>query len=370
MSSSTPVSGSATTSASTSVSLLRAVDLVLNPAVRVLWRGAGCIQLELGSRSVVVDGVDATTVAALLRRPDRPGAAVHAGQGLDLGAFAPGALDALLQGGYLWPAARDAAPLPPPPSARLAADQTALASRHGRVAAALVVARMHRLVAITGRSRVATLVASLLAASGVGHLYFADSGEVSLPQSMPGGLTPDTEGHRFAAAASDAVRNCAPEVETTPPPLGTVPDLTVLAVDEPVDSDLRDALHARGCAHLAVRLDAAGGRVGPLVIPGRTSCLRCADLHRLDRDPAWDALAVQLAVPPRHGAASDVAVAAVIGGVAAVHALAFLDGQPTATAGGTLEMHLPDWRLRRRTWRPHPGCRCGALSGGVGKMVG
>jgi bacteriocin biosynthesis cyclodehydratase domain-containing protein len=119
-----------------------------------------------------------------------------------------------------------------------------------------------------------------------------------------------------------------------------------------------------------VHLDAGGGAVGPLVVPGRTSCLRCADLHRRDRDPAWDALAVQLAVPPRHGAASDVAVAALVGAVAAVHALAFLDGQPTATAGGTLEMHLPDWRLRRRSWPPHPDCRCGALSGGLGKIVG
>jgi nicotinamidase-related amidase len=36
------------------------------------------------------------------------------------------------------------------------------------------------------------------------------------------------------------------------------------------------------------------GLVGPLVIPGVTSCLRCADLHRSDRDAAWPALAAQL----------------------------------------------------------------------------
>ncbi len=27
--------------------------------------------------------------------------------------------------------------------------------------------------------------------------------------------------------------------------------------------------------------------VGPLVVPGVTSCLGCADLHRSDRDAAW-----------------------------------------------------------------------------------
>lgn len=37
--------------------------------------------------------------------------------------------------------------------------------------------------------------------------------------------------------------------------------------------------------------------VGPLVIPGRTSCLQCADLHRTDRDAAWPAVATQLRVP-------------------------------------------------------------------------
>src|SRR5207302_826727 len=131
----------------------------------------------------------------------------------------------------------------------------------------------------------------LLAASGIGQLYFADSGDVSLRQSMPGGLPPAAEGQRFAAAAADAIRAAAPEADTTPPPMGTVADLTVLAVDEPVDTDQRDALHARGGAHLAVRLGAVGGVVGPLVVPGHTSCLRCADLHRRDRDPAWHALA-------------------------------------------------------------------------------
>ena len=116
---------------------------------------------------------------------------------------------------------------------------------------------------------------------------------------------------------------------------------------------------------------------GPLVIPGRTSCLRCADLHRTDRDPAWPALAVQLATPPRHRLGSDVATVSLIAGVTAVQALSYLDsdlvglrteGRPSApqeqlmpaVANGTLEVQLPDWRVRRRSWLPHPHCDCGA----------
>jgi hypothetical protein len=43
-----------------------------------------------------------------------------------------------------------------------------------------------------------------------------------------------------------------------------------------------------------------------------------------------------------------------------LQALAFLDGGALpATAGGTLELVLPDWRWRRRSWQLHPDCECG-----------
>ena len=99
--------------------------------------------------------------------------------------------------------------------------------------------------------------------------------------------------------------------------------------------------------------------VGPLVVPGLTSCLRCADLHRRDRDPQWSVLATQLALPRRHGPSTDVVVATITAGVAALQALAFLDGADPAAVDGTLEVRLPDWRVRRRSWSPHPSCDCG-----------
>ena len=37
--------------------------------------------------------------------------------------------------------------------------------------------------------------------------------------------------------------------------------------------------------------------VGPLVVPGRSACLRCLELHRTDRDPGWPGVAAQLAAP-------------------------------------------------------------------------
>jgi len=41
--------------------------------------------------------------------------------------------------------------------------------------------------------------------------------------------------------------------------------------------------------HLVVRAEEAIGVVGPLVLPGRWTCLRCVDLSKAARDPAWQA---------------------------------------------------------------------------------
>ena len=54
----------------------------------------------------------------------------------------------------------------------------------------------------------------------------------------------------------------------------------------------------RDVPHLAVVFDDDGARVGPLVEPGAGPCLRCLDLGRRDADPAWPAIAAQLAGRP------------------------------------------------------------------------
>ncbi|HEV7194248.1 MAG TPA: hypothetical protein VGN35_13695 [Jatrophihabitantaceae bacterium] len=334
-------------------------DFVLNPAARVLWRSHDVVQIELGSNAVLVEGVDADAIRGML--PARTAGEPPPG-GTPVGGAA---LEALTESGYLWPA-QPAEQLDDrrmrPPAPRLAAELTAMASRYGHGAADLLQARRRTAVALHGNGRTAAHLAALLAAAGVGRIHVVEDGPARLHHAVPGGICPNDEGHHFADAVAAAVHRAAPDADTTPLPMGERPDLVVLAVDEPIDSERRAALHARGCAHLVVRLSADHGVVGPLVIPGRSSCIRCADLHRRDRDPAWTALAVQLAAPRRHGPVSDVALATVIAGVAAAHALTYLDGADPPTVNGTVEMHLPDWRLRRRSWPYHGDCDCGAAS--------
>ncbi len=328
-------------------------DLGLGPATRMLWRSPESVHLELGSHAVVVEGLP----MPLIRRVASPVAPTAPPPQVD--EAARHALTTLTEAGYLWPrpSGRDDARLAPP-EPRLAGELAALAVQHGERAAEVLNARRQATVEVHGRSRVTAHLASVLAAAGVGRVHWAGDGVAKLAHVVPGGISVSDEGDVLSAAAEKALRRVAPEVDTTPLPIGDRAHLTVLAVDGPVPDERLTALHATDAPYLAVLLGIDHGVVGPLVLPGLTSCLRCADLHRRDRDPAWSALAVQLTVGRRHGPASAVSVATVVAGVAAQQALAFLDGDEPDCIDGTIELHLPDWRLRRRSWPPHPECGC------------
>ncbi|MDT4892941.1 MAG: hypothetical protein QOE97_1976 [Pseudonocardiales bacterium] len=332
---------------------------VVSPAVRVLWRAPDAVQLELGRRAVIVDGVDPESVLALTA-PHRAAGSSGAPP-LAADAFEPDSLSTLADGGWLWPSAGDAEDeRTAPPVPRMAPDLLGLTAWAGADASRVLAARRRRCVAVEGLGRGAVQLAALLAAAGVGRVYMPASADVRLHQVQPGGLLPGDEGRRFAAAASEAVHRAAPDVDTTPLPIGEWPDLVALAVDGPVDQERIAALHAAGCPHLAVQVGPGSGIVGPLVIPGLTSCLGCADLHRRDRDAAWHAIAVQLTVPPPRGQGADVVTTALVVAVAAGQVLALLDGARAASVDGTLEVEPPDWRVRRRSWITHPDCACGA----------
>jgi bacteriocin biosynthesis cyclodehydratase domain-containing protein len=147
-----------------------------------------------------------------------------------------------------------------------------------------------------------------------------------------------------------------------------VPDLVILT--ELTLPDLIEELMRDRVPHLALRAAEAIGVVGPLVQPGRSACLRCVDLRKADRDPQWPKVLAQATFTRTQPQACDTVLAAMTAAVAAAQALAFIDrpGVRPATANGTLEVVLPDWRWRRRTWAPHPACRCGAVPAADGTI--
>ena len=141
-------------------------------------------------------------------------------------------------------------------------------------------------------------------------------------------------------------------------------DLTVLVGRRsPVETA---ELLRRRQRYLSVYADEAIGVVGPLVQPGVTACLRCIDLARAQRDPAWPLILAQLTERTANPPGCDAVLATTVAGQAAAQAVAFADRSPLAqaTASATLELVLPSWQWRRRSWPPHPACTCGSYVAG------
>jgi hypothetical protein len=153
-------------------------------------------------------------------------------------------------------------------------------------------------------------------------------------------------------------------VTHTAPPDTT--DLVVLADFLVADPWVVRELHSGGVAHLPVRLRDGVGLVGPLVVPGVTSCLECADLHRSDRDAAWPAVASQLR--DTVGSADRATVLAT-----AALALNQVDrviravrrgddvgtaAEPPPTLDTTLEFDIDAGAIVARRWSRHPRCWC------------
>jgi bacteriocin biosynthesis cyclodehydratase domain-containing protein len=143
-------------------------------------------------------------------------------------------------------------------------------------------------------------------------------------------------------------------------------DLVVLSDYLVADPRVIRDLHDAGVPHLPVRVRDGTGLIGPLVIPGMTSCLRCADLHRSDRDAAWPAVAAQLrdAVGSADRATMLATAALALSQVDRV-IKAIRDsgdprraGEPPPTLDTTLEFDVSTGSTISRRWSRHPRCQC------------
>ena len=237
----------------------------------------------------------------------------------------------------------------------------ALAYGHGDGGAAVLARRRAAFARVYGAGRVGACVATFLAASGVAWVSCLDTGTAEPADVTPAGVGAADIGTSRAAAVARAVRRVAPEVRTADEH-GRLPDLAVICgLPDPV---LLDALMRDRVPHLVVRAEEAIGVVGPLVLPGRWTCLRCVDLSKAARDPAWPRILAQASgagALPAGIVACDTVLAAATAALAAAQALTFVDRAcRPAAANGTLEVVPPEWQWQRRDWPSHPACGCGA----------
>jgi bacteriocin biosynthesis cyclodehydratase domain-containing protein len=347
---------------------------VLKPGLLPVWRDRDTLQIGIDSRrAVALTGMAGVAWVISLLDGSRDRAQVieaAADQGIPAETMervlallaTAGALDDFPAGTLRL--------LPPPLRARLAAELAAasLANRDGDGGARTLARRLTAQVRIHGAGRVGTGIASLLTTSGVGRVTHADPpGDAAVPP--PGPPRPAMQQPKPSQPATTQRRTPRPGAPAPRPgsarpgkaPAGTaLPDLAILVGRQTME--LRAGLMRDQIPHLAVAADEAIGVVGPLVIPGRTACLRCLDLTRAGRDPAWPLILAQLEGREPDPLACDAPLAAAVAAQAAAQVLAFIDRGVAvdAVANGTLELVLPGWQWRRRTWPRHPGCSCGS----------
>jgi hypothetical protein len=161
-----------------------------------------------------------------------------------------------------------------------------------------------------------------------------------------------------AGQLADTVRSllALAGIRENSPARGAAPSPTAVILADAHHPDVPRLFDGRTLDVPHVHAGARGRRavVGPIVIPGRTSCLRCAHLHACDRDPAWPMLSIQWAQTPLplldpvlvHLAASHV-----------VHLTRqCIDGNVTSDVA--VEIDLNGGGIRYVLRPPHPLCGC------------
>lgn len=226
-----------------------------------------------------------------------------------------------------------------------------------RIPSQLVSARAaHSTVVVQGEGRLMVALATLLATSGIGHVVIQSKGVVT-PHDVGTGYALTDVGLRRQNVAIDAVRRANPATSTSVLPDNRTPDLVVLTDSVVPSPETVRTLMCERIPHLPVRMRDGIGVVGPLVLPNRSGCLHCADLHRSARDRCWPRVANQLAdtVQPADPASTHATAAFAAGQI--LH-IACRPEARSPLIDTTIELDVYAGTARRRTWPPHPRCEC------------
>lgn len=213
-------------------------------------------------------------------------------------------------------------------------------------------------VRLDGIDTVTLAAAQLLAQVGVRRFDLVDHRHVDL--ALADVLPAGSLGAPRTSAAAEALSGV--HLGTTTGRLAA-PDLVIVSRTRRVDPSTTGMLMAEDQPHLLVVQRERSLVVGPLVLPGQTSCSHCVDLHLTDRDHRWpflieEALGCPLAAPDP--------AAAHVAGLEVARAALGATGHPLLGGGDPHDStpHLVHvdrgGNLRREPSPGHPRCGCGA----------
>ncbi|MGF0115986.1 ThiF family adenylyltransferase [Promicromonospora sp. Marseille-Q5078] len=337
--------------------------LTLRPATPVLDHGDGEVQLGTDPRwSMVLSGL-AEHEAGWLRDA---GARRH--RSLERGARHWGVsparrsqiLRALADGGFL---VRPAPPAGDADAADWSPDVAVLgALRPDGAGEATISRRAACTVGLHGLGRLGVALAEHLATAGVGALVLDDRDPVQVGDLGLGGFEPADLGRPRERAAAELLGARHPRLRVSTELRGPrLPDAVVVVESHAARPERYERLLGADVPHLPVVVREADVVLGPLVLPGRSACVGCADRHADDADRRWPHVVADLARLPAADVAHETTLAATAAALGAGQVLALIDGAVPAAVGRLLEVALPEAVPRVRELAPHPRCGCTGL---------
>ena len=155
------------------------------------------------------------------------------------------------------------------------------------------------------------------------------------------------------------VRSLLTNLGIEEPPPGQDPELAVLIGQYVFSPERHGHWLRRDIPHLPVVFSDSAARVGPLVEPGLGPCLTCLELAHVDEDPAWPAMACQLAPrqAPSETARLSFEVAARVAGLVQDR----LETGRSTVFARSLRLNAATARVTWSAHRFHERCGCRAL---------
>ncbi|SEN13716.1 hypothetical protein SAMN05216281_104116 [Cryobacterium luteum] len=155
------------------------------------------------------------------------------------------------------------------------------------------------------------------------------------------------------------VRSLLANLGIEEPPPGQDPELAVLIGQYVFSPERHGRWLRRDIPHLPVVFSDSAVRVGPLVEPGLGPCLTCLELAHVDDDPAWPAMACQLAPrqAPSETARLSFEVAARVAGLVQDR----LETGRSTVFARSLRLNAVTAKVTWSAHRHHERCGCQAL---------
>jgi len=208
-------------------------------------------------------------------------------------------------------------------------------------------------VSVHGLGRLGAIICALLTASGVGRVIPVDDGQVAATDLSVAGFTSTAVGKpRRLITERSSTWSALNETSRRQ----TSSQWSVVTNACPTRS-IASRLFHQGVPHLVTASAEEWTRVGPLVVPGVTSCLRCFDLIQSERDPAWPTIAAQLD-PVSPTVTGDSNLVTATAAIVVMHLLEAIDLKQPPSANGVTFMQMPDGVTVQRAAPPSSRCGC------------